>query len=287
MSTVRVYGTLADVVNHPLERARVTVALVAASGFPVELPAIETTIVSPLAQTVESGFSFDLAPQSECDPPDSVYTFKVSVPGAGVTRLQTFVVPGDVSEAWIGDLFIDPIQAGGGGSGGGGGGGPVTLDSLVDVSLTDPADNQVLTYDGYTEQWRNAVGGGLPSRASAAKTTASLAAGASETGTITLAKSYRLLRLSTNRPARVRLYTTAAKRDADAARPIGTDPTGDHGLVLEFASTASMLAADLSPQADGSNLEASPTAAIPISITYLDAGAGTVTATLTYLTTEN
>ena len=69
-------------------------------------------------------------------------------------------------------------------------------------------------------------------------TTASLAANAGESGTLTLAKGYRLLKLMTTRPARVRLYTTAAKRDADVARPIGTAPTGDHGCLLDLVTTA-------------------------------------------------
>jgi hypothetical protein len=113
-------------------------------------------VVSPVTQTVESAFSFDLVPQSECEPADSYYTLKVSVPGVGVTKLRTFTVPDDVTEAWIGELYVDPPTAGGGG----GGDGPITLDSLVDVDFASPADGEVLTYDGYTDQWRNAAAGG-------------------------------------------------------------------------------------------------------------------------------
>jgi hypothetical protein len=438
MSTVRIFGTLADVVGQPLDRARVTVALVASSGLPVDWPETETTVVSPVTQTVESAFSFDLVPQSETSPTDSWYTIKIAVPGVGVTVTRAFTVPDDVSEAWVGELFIDTPESGGGSSGSGGGG-PTTLTGLVDVDLTGPSDGQVLTFDSATGQWRNeaqaatgatdlegladvdltsptdgqplvydtadsqwknlselqvdavqfgadtnlyrvaanelktddnltvagqnvwvAHNGGqlllgaasdvnlyrstanvlktddlldastaglrtkhegastpsggnsgevrvgnsklwaqdagtwkslnldssLPARAQATKTTASLAANASETGTVTIAKSYRLLKLTTNRPARVRLYTTAAKRDADASRPIGTDPTGDHGLQFEFVSTASLLAAHCAPLVDGTNLEGSPSTAIPIAVQNRDTGAGAVTVTLDYLPQE-
>lgn len=78
-----------------------------------------------------------------------------------------------------------------------------------------------------------------PSRTVASFTTPSLAAGASATGTIDLGKGYRLYRITTSAACRTRLYTTDAKRTADASRPSGTDPTGDHGLMLDFTSTGS------------------------------------------------
>jgi hypothetical protein len=126
----------------------------------------------------------------------------------------------------------------------------------------------------------------LPARATATKTTASLAANASESGTVTITRGYRLYTLQTNRPARLRLYTTTAKRDADAARAIGTDPTGDHGLILEFITTATVLTADLSPMVDGFDGKPTPDGAIPYRITNLDTSTGTVVLTLGYVRTE-
>jgi hypothetical protein len=55
-------------------------------------------------------------------------------------------------------------------------------------------------------------------------TTASIADGVSVERNITVAKSFRLLKLATSRAARVRLYGTDADRDADLSRAIGTDP---------------------------------------------------------------
>ena len=84
----------------------------------------------------------------------------------------------------------------------------------------------------------------------------------------------------------MRLYTTAAKRDADAARALGTDPTGDHGVILEVATSADLLGLDLSPLVDGWDGKDEPDGEIPITIDNLDASAGTVTATFTWLRTE-
>lgn len=128
---------------------------------------------------------------------------------------------------------------------------------------------------------------GLQPRATAVKTTAaSLADGATEVGTIAMATGYRVSKIQTDVPARVRLYATAAQRDADVSRAIGTDPTGDHGLLLEYVTTASQLTGTLTPVVDGYSLESTPSTGIPITITNLSGAAGSVTTTLTYQRTE-
>jgi hypothetical protein len=129
---------------------------------------------------------------------------------------------------------------------------------------------------GYTPPVRDNVSGTTP----VLQPTASIAA------TAAMGKSYRLYRITTTRPARVRLYATQAYLDADAGRAIGVDPVGDHGLMFEFVTTASLLTAALSPVVDGVNLESTPSDNIPISITNLDSVAGDVTVSLTYMKTE-
>lgn len=121
--------------------------------------------------------------------------------------------------------------------------------------------------------------GSLPARQDVVLTTASLALNASESGTAALGKSYRLIRVATDRAARVRLYTTMAKRDADAARPVGTDPAGDHGLVMELITGAD-LDYDLTPEPIGANRESPVTTAAAYRITNL-AAASTVAVTFT------
>jgi hypothetical protein len=123
-------------------------------------------------------------------------------------------------------------------------------------------------------------------RETASVTTAILAADATETGTIALAPGYRLYAITTSSECRVRLYTTAAKMAADAARPIGTDPTGDHGCVLEFVSTPALLSADLSPVVDGFDGKATPDGEIPITVTNLGGSSVAVTTDLTWIRCE-
>lgn len=110
--------------------------------------------------------------------------------------------------------------------------------------------------------------------------------GQGEAGTIALAQGYRLYRIQTDRPARVRLYATPAHRDSDAPRVVDTDPIGDHGLMLEYVTTPLVLSAVLAPFVDGANLEATPSPAIPYHITNTSGATGSVTATFTYIRTE-
>jgi hypothetical protein len=128
------------------------------------------------------------------------------------------------------------------------------------------------------------LGGSMPQRGTVSKTTASLAAGASEAGTIDLGRSYRLMTISTSAPARVRLYTTTAKRDADAARALGTDPTGDHGLMLEVASTPTVLAMDLSPTVDGFTTGGST--AVPYTVTNASGSAAAIAVSFLWIRCE-
>lgn len=128
--------------------------------------------------------------------------------------------------------------------------------------------------------------GSLPARQEATYTTASLADAAAESGSVTLGKSYRVLRVEADRACRVRLYTTAAKRDADGARAVGADPNGDHGCVLDVVLTGAMLSLELSPQANGSSGDDPATSTAYITVTNLSGGASTVAATLTYLSQE-
>lgn len=137
-----------------------------------------------------------------------------------------------------------------------------------------------------TDEDAGGAGVGLQPRATASATTASLASGASSSGTIALANSYRLLSIATDAPARVRLYTTPGKRDADAARIIGVDPTGDHGLQLEFVTAAGFLTADLSPSVDGFDGKSTPDGLIPISITNTGTGSAAITVLLSWIRTE-
>jgi hypothetical protein len=65
-----------------------------------------------------------------------------------------------------------------------------------------------------------------------------------------LAAGYRIYMMTADQACRVRLYVDAAHRTADALRPAGTDPLGDHGCLADFVfAAAGTLTA--SPLVDG------------------------------------
>lgn len=124
-------------------------------------------------------------------------------------------------------------------------------------------------------------------RATATATTSSLAANASDSSqNITLGQGFTALSIRTTRPARVRLYSTAAARTADLSRAIGTDPASSAGVILDYVTIAANTTYSLSPLVTGANLEASPTDAISMTVTNLDSTTGTVTVTVVWLRTE-
>lgn len=118
----------------------------------------------------------------------------------------------------------------------------------------------------------------------ASATVSSLASGASADFDMSLGAGYRLLEIRTNKKARVRAFATPGDRSADLARALGTDPTGDHGVMLDFL-TDSDLAWRLSPLVDGANLETTPLNAIPINVRNHDSTGDVVVAFL-YTPTE-
>lgn len=125
----------------------------------------------------------------------------------------------------------------------------------------------------------------ITTRATATYTTGVLtASGGQEMGLVTLSKGYRLYKVTTDRPARVRLYNYADYRDLDATRPIGTDYPRrfDGGLHFELVTTANALTWYTNPVVDGF----SDTAQIPITVDNLQDQDATVTVEFTYLPTE-
>lgn len=149
-------------------------------------------------------------------------------------------------------------------------------------NAADPSSAQDLATKAYVD----AHAGGGASRATATATTVSLVPGASDgVTTITLAKSYRLFSIQTSRPARVRLYDTAAHLAADASRAVGTDPASTAGVMLEYV-TADTAAKGLSPIVEGVNLEAAPSSSISMAVTNNDAATGTITVTLIWVAME-
>jgi len=129
-------------------------------------------------------------------------------------------------------------------------------------------------------------GSSLQSRTTKAGTTGSLADAAEENLDITGFKGYALLKVQTDRAARVRIYTDAASRTADASRAEGSDPAADDGVIAEVITTAAETVL-ISPGAFGFNNESTPTTTIPCRVTNKSGGASTVTVTLHVLQLES
>lgn len=123
-------------------------------------------------------------------------------------------------------------------------------------------------------------------RVEATYTTTTLDPLEEETGTIILGTGFRLLRITTDVPARVRLYATVAHQTADAARILGVTPRRDHGLIFEFVSDADTLTAVTSPVVHGYSMEVLTDTDCPISVQNLDTIPATVVVTLTNIITE-
>lgn len=96
-----------------------------------------------------------------------------------------------------------------------------------------------------------------------------------------------LLKISTNKRARVRAYGDAAARTADLSRGIGTDPTGDHGLLLDYANTTAAGGGKrrITPIVDAHNLDEPADDKLYLSVTNFEA-TNSVTVAFLYVPNE-
>lgn len=122
----------------------------------------------------------------------------------------------------------------------------------------------------------------LYTRAQVVITTSSLAANATENLALSVAPGWRMFKIQTSFPARVRVYDTSAHRTGDAARAVTTDPIGANGVLLDFVTAAGdltwKLQVDVHSDDGSSNFYAA--------VTNLDIVARVVAVTFDYLRTE-
>lgn len=93
--------------------------------------------------------------------------------------------------------------------------------------------------------------------------------------------AFTAFKVGADKAGRLRVYATAAQRAADAARAIGTDPVGNHGLLLEIVSTG-LVTYRLSPAVDFVP-EDPNTKTLYASIQNLSGAAAALTFTLHYV----
>ncbi len=155
-------------------------------------------------------------------------------------------------------------------------------------------DTKVAT-DAYVDSAVAAIvlTGAQPPRSTTIQTTASLQTFASqsniynssdtESSSFALFKSFGLQRVTVDRAARVRLYRTAATRDADLTRPNSVPPTPgtEHGVICDLYLDGITTVLDwwLDPMVEGYNGDGSQTTSIYYNITNLSAGTHTVQVT--------
>jgi len=128
------------------------------------------------------------------------------------------------------------------------------------------------------------------SRTSASATTGTLADGASSNITAVGFKGYFLYKIETTVEAWVRIYASAAARDADSSRLIDVDPTFDAGVIAEVRTGGPgtfPLVVNLAPPVAGYNNDTSPTTNIYMRVTNLVGFSSQVGVTLTLLQNEN
>ena len=79
---------------------------------------------------------------------------------------------------------------------------------------------------------------------------------------LSLKTAFTLWKVSTDKPARFRLYSTSAARTADTSRLSTVAPAAGLGLITEIITTSSLLEVTCCPPQSGANLELAPTSAI-------------------------
>lgn len=130
-------------------------------------------------------------------------------------------------------------------------------------------------------------GVGTLARGDVVATTASLANNAQEIGSINLGKTFIPVRITVDQPCRVRLYETAADALADASRGPGTQPAGEHGLILDVRLDAiTGLAWDVIDPPTGTDMEAVPAGTISYIIKNESGATNAVTLTVSRLLLE-
>ena len=127
-----------------------------------------------------------------------------------------------------------------------------------------------------------------PSRITASATTGPLFPNQTGNISITGFKSYAILKITTEIPAWVRIYSDQASRTADASRTENQDPAPGAGIIAEIITTGPNEQTILmTPTVIGFNNESPVTDIIPVAVTNKGLGLATIEVTLTILKLED
>ena len=89
-----------------------------------------------------------------------------------------------------------------------------------------------------------------------------VAAGAEVSVDLSLATAFTLWKVTSDKAARIRLYSTASDRTTDTSRAEGTAPSAGVGLITEIITTDTLLSLPMSPPQQGASLETTPSSTI-------------------------
>jgi len=110
-------------------------------------------------------------------------------------------------------------------------------------------------------------------------TTSTLENLGTELGTVTMGQRFQVLKVETNRPARVRLFHSVDDRSADITRTPGDIPVDGVGVYLDLVTYAGSLVFPLTPVVHGFLDTGS---AVPYAIQNISGGSASVTTTFTF-----
>jgi hypothetical protein len=146
------------------------------------------------------------------------------------------------------------------------------------------SNNQILSISAGMPSWVDKESG-LQSRVTETHTTTTILSGNVETFTMPIKKLSKILKVTTDYPAWIRVYGTSAGRDADASRLITEDPASGIGIYLD-ASTSLSLSLILSPIPTFANMDVIPEDTAYISLKNIDIVSRQITLTVLYVQEE-
>lgn len=181
-----------------------------------------------------------------------------------------------------------------------GGSGSSTLESLSDVYVNPSvgeSDKDVLSWVAADGKWENKPISSLPAASPVGSSVSvvtggggTLAANTTENDTLTMAKMFTAYKVTVNYPTRIRLYSTAAARTADASRPNSIPPTpgSQHGVIADlYLDESGKFTWICSPAIIGANADGSQITSIYAAITNLDSVSRAITVTIYFVAQES
>jgi hypothetical protein len=164
---------------------------------------------------------------------------------------------------------------------------PIDMGNNPITNTQDPSAASDVATKNYVDSLVPGGSGTALARFSTNFTTASIADKASDTGSFSHAKSALLYKVVVDRYCRLRLYATAAGRDSEPNRVIGTKSAWNSKILLEIVFTAATgLTFDMQGPAILDNADGTVVSTLYWAVTNLSGATSTVTATFTSLRLE-